>query len=303
MSFSSHVKEELCRLPVESACCALSELYGILLFGQAFGANGIRIVSENRALARRLPVLLKTSFGFGFDIRIIPSQKKTKMVFIIHSKDKIGVILDAYGYSAEKNVALHLNLAMLEKDCCRAAFLRGAFLSGGSLTDPAKKYHLELVTPHFSLSREICALLLEMEFNPRQTTRKSNYVIYFKASEYIEDFLTTIGAPVGAISLMETKVEKEIRNRINRKVNCETANLTKTVDASREQIRAIRRITDRHGLDALPENLRETARLRLEFPEATLIELAGMFAAPIGKSGLNHRLRKLVELGNQAEKE
>lgn len=299
MSFSSDVKKELCRLPVERACCVLSELYGILLFGQAFGPGGIRIVSESREFARRLPVLLKSAFGFGFDVRITPAENKSKAVLFIKKKEKLDEVLSAYGYSPENNVALHLNFAMLEEDCCRAAFLRGAFLSGGSVTDPKKRYHLELVTPHYSLSREVFALLNEMEFVPRQTTRKSNYVVYFKASEYIEDFLTAAGAPVSALALMETKVEKEFRNRINRRVNCETANLTKTVDASRGHIEAIRSIMDKRGLEGIPESLRETAVLRLKYPEATLSELARMFSAPVGKSGLNHRLRKLVSLGRE----
>jgi DNA-binding protein WhiA len=296
MSFSSEVKKELCKIPADKTCCVLSELYGILLFGQAFGPSGIRIVSEYRAFAHRLPLLLKTKFGFGFDIRITPENKNGKMVSIIKKPEKINTIMDAYGYSFDKNIALHLNLAMLEEDCCRASFLRGAFLSGGSVMNPEKRYHLELVTSHYSLSREVSALLNEMEFSPRQTTRKSNYVIYFKASEYIEDFLTTIGAPVSSIALMETKVEKEFRNRINRQVNCETANLTKTVDASRVQIEAIKRIMDRHGREGIPESLRETAVLRLRYPEATLSELALKFSSPVGRSGLNHRLRKLMSL-------
>jgi DNA-binding protein WhiA len=119
--------------------------------------------------------------------------------------------------------------------------MRGAFFTGGSITNPEKKYHLELVTPHYYLCREVYSLLLEMEFEPKQTSRKSNYVIYFKASEYIEDFLTIIGAPVSAIGLMNTKVEKELRNRINRKVNCETANLYENVEASHAQLLAIRK--------------------------------------------------------------
>ncbi len=146
-----------------------------------------------------------------------------------------------FGLSAARDVTLHVNYGMLEEDEERLAFLRGAFLSGGSVTDPAKRYHLELTTSHYKVSRETCALLLDAGFSPKETTRGGNSILYFKQSDMIEDFLTAIGAPVCAMGVMEAKVEKDLRNGINRRVNCETANLTKVVDASIEQVAAIRK--------------------------------------------------------------
>ncbi len=165
---------------------------------------------------------------------------------------------------------------------------------GGSVTDPAKRYHLELATDHYNVSRETYSLLLEMGFEPKELRRKGNFVIYFKQSAAIEDFLTTIGAPLSAMELMSLKVEKDMRNAINRKVNCDTANVSKTVDAALLQIEAIEKLSADAGLGSLPEKLRETAVLRLENPELSLNELAELSA--LTKSCLNHRLRKLVEL-------
>ena len=299
MSYSVNVKEELRKVSIDRQNCIKAEAYGMMCFGHTFSYSQIRIVTENSALRHRLPALFQNAFGFGFDQIVLPKSENAKNIFIIEDKQKIDGIFGAYGYALKNTVALHLNFAELEDELCRAAFLRGAFFTGGSVTDPEKKYHLELVTPHYYLCREVVSLLLDMDFQPKQTTRKSNYVIYFKASEQIEDFLTVIGAPLAAISLMNTKVEKDFRNRINRKVNCETANLGKTVAASQDQITAIRAIEQAGAIDALSAQLRETAKLRLSNPEATLSELAAMHKEPLGKSGLNHRLRKLVEIGKE----
>ncbi len=298
MSFSSDCRAELCRLELSRLCCARAEAYGILLFSQNFSLDGIRIVTESRSLAHRLPRLFEAAFGFGFDMKLSSRKSEGKMTFLISRKEKLEAIGQLYGLARE-SISRHLNLAVLEEDCCRSAFLRGAFLSAGSATDPEKKYHLEFSTSHYHLSRELSALLLEMGFSPRQTVRKSNYIVYFKASESIEDLLMVMGGPVSALEIMNAKVEKELRNRVNRQVNCETANLGKTVDAAQSQVEAIRRIQNTQGLDSLPPALRETALLRLEYPEASLTELARLHPGGLGKSGLNHRLRKLLSLSQR----
>ena len=274
MSFSSNVKQELCRLPINRKLEAAAELYGILLYCNAFTADLVRITTESRDLAERLPRLMKKVFGFSFDQE--PEE------------------------SAGRDVTLHVNYGMLEEDEERLAFLRGAFLSGGSVTDPAKRYHLELTTSHYKVSREACALLLDAGFSPKETTRGGNSILYFKQSDMIEDFLTAIGAPVCAMGVMEAKVEKDLRNGINRRVNCETANLTKVVDASIEQVAAIRKLQKQGRLKELPPKLRETAKLRLDNPEATLQELAAMQDPPVSKSAMNHRMRKLVALADES---
>lgn len=297
MSFSYDTKAELTKDPISRKCCAVTESYGLLLYCNTFSNREIRIITESRELAQRLPKLFRRAFDVVFDV--LPREGETggKQTFIIHSPEKLRTVFETFGFTGSKMLAHHLNLSVLEDECCRPSFLRGAFLAGGSVTDPAKRYHLELVTDHYNVSRETYSLLLEMGFEPKEATRKGNFVNYFKQSSAIEDFLTTIGAPLSAMELMSRKVEKDMRNSINRKVNCDTANVTKTVDAAMLQIDAIEKIVTGTGLDSLPDKLRETAVLRLNNPEMSLTELAGI--SSLTKSCLNHRLRKLVELSGR----
>ena len=209
-----------------------------------------------------------------------------KLIFQITEPEKLRRILDTLGYDPRQSLVLHVNFALLEDDCCRTAFLRGAFLAGGSVTDPEKRYHLELSTSHVQASREVSALLQEMGFLPRSVMRGGSAVIYFKQSEHIEDLLTTLGAPVAA---------KEIRNGANRAMNCDMANVNKTLDAVAAQQEAIKKLESAGQLDKLPEKIQETARLRMQNPELPLAQLAALFDPPISKSCLNHRIRKIME--------
>lgn len=297
MSFSYGTKAELCRDPISRKCCAVAESYGLLLYCNTFTQKEIRIITESRELAQRLPKLFRRAFNLTFDTIPGESEKAGKQIFVISSPDKLRAIFAAFGFSEGGMLAHHLNLSVLEDDCCRPSFLRGAFLAGGSVTDPAKRYHLELVTDHYNVSRETYSLLLEMGFEPKEARRKGNFVVYFKQSAAIEDFLTTIGAPLSAMELMSQKIEKDMRNAVNRKVNCDTANVSKTVDAAILQIEAIEKLSRKTGLDSLPDKLRATAEMRLNNPEMSLAELAE--ASMLTKSCLNHRLRKLVELSGK----
>ena len=196
-------------------------------------------------------------------------------------------------------MVLHVNFGLLEDDCCRTAFLRGAFLAGGSVTDPEKRYHMELATNHKQASREVSRLLEEMGFLPRSVQRGVNYLIYFKQSEHIEDLLTKIGAPAAAMDIMTAKVDKEIRNGANRAMNCDMANVNKTLDAAQEQVSAIERLRESRRWELLPEKLRQTAELRLAYPELSLTQLAERCDPPVTKSCINHRMRKLMEEANE----
>lgn len=297
MSFSSNVKAELCRLPLHKTCCAVAEAYGVLLFCNTFSPGGIRIVTESREFAARLPKLFRKAFDLEFDQA--PDSDRGKQVFVMEDRSKLETIYAAFGLDMSTTVALHVNLGVLEDECCRISFLRGAFLAGGSVTDPEKRYHLELATSHLRASREVYSLMLEQQFFIKDTLRAGNYILYFKQSDYIEDFLTTIGAPVCAMHIMEAKVEKDMRNEINRRVNCDTANMTKVVDAAQEQLAAIRKLEASGAYNDLPDKLRKTAQLRKENPEATLSELAQMQDPPLTKSAINHRMRKILELAKQ----
>ena len=295
MSFAADVKGELCRAPLNRKCCAQAEAYGVLLYCNTFARGEVRIMTENDAFAKRLPQLFKKAFRVTFDR--LP-EGEGKRIFSITDPRKLSAIDQAVG-SGPEDLALHINFAVLEESCCRLSFLRGAFLAGGSVTDPRKGYHLELTTSHLSASREMVALMREMELEPKAAMRHGNAVIYFKQSHYIEDFLTMLGAPVCAMGIMEAKVEKDLRNGVNRRVNCETANLTKVVDAAQEQLAAIRLLQRNGLLETLPAKLRQTAMLRVENPEATLQELAEMTEPPLTKSAMNHRMRKIIAYSKQ----
>ena len=299
MSFSSEAKGEICKNQISDKCCALSELYGVFMFCNTLSDKEIKIITSSEELGKRLPRLMKKAFGFGFDRVPEENSKSVKQVFSITEADKINTIFDAYGQVAGAILAHHINFGALEEECCKLSFVRGAFLSGGSVTDPKKGYHLEFATSHFNVSREMSSILLELGFFPKSVMRKGNYIIYFKQSEVIEDILTTLGAPVSAMKIMSAKVEKDMYNAVNRKVNCDTANVSKIVEASAGQIEAIVKLKKTNRLETMPEKLRETAKLRYDNPELSLSELAELFDPPITKSCLSHRLRKIAEAAEE----
>ena len=261
-SFAGKVKNELCRVPVQRLCCARAEAYGVLLYGNTFSPTEVRLITESADFAARLPRLFQRAFGLKFDR--LPEEERGKLIFGITDRSKLDRIINQLGYDPRQNLVLHVNFGLLEDECCRTAFLRGAFLAGGSVTDPEKRYHLELDTGHAQASREVAALLTEMGFLPHSVRRGGSSVIYFKQSEHIEDLLTTIGAPAAAMDIMTAKVDKEIRNGANRAMNCDMANVNKTIDAALEQKNAIQRLQENGRLERLPEKLRQTALLRLQ---------------------------------------
>ena len=297
MSFSTEVKNELCRVSMQRVCCTRAEAYGALLHASAFSHKEIRLNTENAAVARRLQALLQRAFFVVCE----PQRVGQKHQLIITGAEQIGRIFDALGYDRKSHITYHLNRNVLEEDCCIASFLRGAFLMAGTVAGPDKKSHLELKTARQSLAGEETSLLLDLGLSPKQMRRASAHILYFKDGTSVEDFLTRIGAPRAAMELMEAKVEKNIRNTINRQVNCETANLVKAADASARQIAAIRAVLDAHGEEGFPENLRETVRLRLEYPTDSLAELAQRFDPPISKPGLSHRLKKITEFASKED--
>ncbi|MGM9651671.1 MAG: DNA-binding protein WhiA [Faecousia sp.] len=298
MSFSSNAKAEICKTALTKRCCAVAESCGVLLYCNTFSPELIRIVTESPDFSERLPRLFRKAFNLDFDL-LPEAGSRGKNAFQITDGEKIRRIFQAFGCAPEDSLALHINYGILENPCCQASFLRGAFLAGGSVTDPEKRYHLELATTHFNVSREAYSLLLELGFSPKDTVRNGSSILYFKQSDYIEDFLTFLGAPVCAMGVMEAKVEKDMKNKINRIVNCDTANMSKVVDAAQAQISAIHRLREQGRLETLPDKLKQTALLRLDNPDAKLSELAQLVQPPITKSAMNHRMRKLMELAKE----
>ena len=290
MSFSSDVKDELCELS-SAPCCRAAMAYGLLQTGRAFSPSAISLQTEHEGVAARYTALLGAVCG------VTPRRVGREGGFhllSVEEEEARRAVLARFGHG-EREVSLRLNRANLECENCAAAYLAGAFLASGAITNPEAGYHLEFHLPHYNLSRDILALLRELDLSPKYMNRKSNHVIYFKESEQIEDCLTRMGATSASLELMSVKMVKDIRNNANRVANCENANIDKTVAAATAQLRAIRHIAERGAMDALPPELRELAELRLDNPELSLRELGEALTEPISRSGVNHRLRRIVE--------
>ena len=299
VSFSANAKAELCRVFPSKRCCALAQCFGILLFCNSFSGDGIRIITESREFAQVLPKLFQRAFDLTFDQQPHP-EDTGKLVFQIQQPKKLLTVMEAYGFHPEDTLALHINLPVLEEDCCRIAFLRGAFLAGGSVTDPTKGYHLELTTTHQNVAKEGYILMQEvLPFAPKTARRGGAYVMYLKQSDVICDFLTFLGAHVASMGIMEARLEKEFTNNVNRRCNCDDANTTKVVEAAQEQLAAIRLLKKQGKLEHLPPKLLQAAQARQEHPEASLAELAQLMEPPITKPAMNHRLKKLLALAKE----
>jgi len=302
VTFSGNAKAEICRGIPQRRCCAVAECFGILLFCNCFASDSIRIITESREFAQLLPKLFKKAFGLTFDTLPDP-ESPGKLSFLITAPEKITAIMDAYGFDPMDTLSLHINLPVVEEECCKISFFKGAFLAGGSVTDPVKGYHLELTTTHHGVAREAYAFMHEvLGFYPKTALRSGAQVLYLKNSELISDFLTFLGAPICAMGIIETRLEKDLNNKVNRRCNCDEANTSKVVEAAQEQLAAIR-ILKRKGLIAsLPPKYRQAAQARLDNPEASLTELAEMMEPPITKPAMNNRLKRLMQLAKEKEK-
>lgn len=299
LSFSGSAKEEICRDLPTRRCCCQAMAYGILLFANTFTGRMVRIVTESREFALLLPKVFWRAFKMEFDE--LPSLAAPgKLVFQIYEPWKLEFLMDAYGFDMTSTLALHVNLSVLEEECCRIAFLQGAFLAGGSVTDPAKGYHLELATCHRAVGRETYALIEEvMGFYPKLGSRGANTVLYFKQSDRISEYLSKLGAPISGMGVIEARLEKELNNKVNRRVNCDGANISKVVDAAQGQLAAIRILRERDQFEGLPEKLKQAALAREQNPEASLTELAEMMVPPITKPAMNNRMKKLMALSGE----
>ncbi len=302
MSFSSDVKNELCRVETEKKCCARAELAGIISFCGTYLLNrlgaSLTVKTENAAVARRVFVLIKKLFGEN--ITINQNKRKTRgSVYTIEINGSLlNKLLSDIGLIQNGIVKFTINPFLVQDECCLRSYIRGAFLGGGSVNSPEKSYHLEFETHYYGLSNELTRLLYDADFGAKSILRKSNYVTYIKDSEKISDLLAAMGATDSMLELCNIKILKDMKNTVNRRVNCETANVVKTASAAMHQTMSIQKIIDKMGLESLPDNLRELALLRLENPEASLLELSTMLKTPISRSGVNHRFKKLMEIAD-----
>lgn len=308
MSFSSKAKNELCHIPVQKSCCNLAELAALIQICGTIHLGGRKRVSlhvstENAAIARRIFLLLKNLYNVQTEVMVRKNQrlrKNNSYYLVLSNEQQVRKVLKHTGILKEQEDGLRLNRAidtrLIKKRCCKRAYIRGAFLGGGSVSDPEKIYHLEIVTHSDSYARSLCNLINEFDLNAKTISRKNNFVVYLKEGEHIVNLLNIVGAHSALLDLENIRIYKDMRNNINRIVNCETANLSKTINAAVRQIENIRYIEDNYGLSNLPPSLRDIAELRLNNPDASLRELGEMLNPPIGKSGVNHRLRKLDKI-------
>ena len=295
MSFSSSVKKELASYEVLSSCCTHAQAYGLVLFAH-FSSFDVSITTENEDVSSLYVSTLSSVCKVD---PVCDSQNEQKKYnYYVKSAAQRREVLNTFGHS-EKEITLRINRANIQDDCCRSAFLRGVFIACGTVTDPSKNYHLEFVVSHKKLCSDLITFLGECGFNPKYVIRKGYHIVYFKESESIEDILTFMGATESSLFLMGIKMEKDVKNRVNRRVNFEMSNLNKTINAAHRQVEDIRFIEKTRGLSSLPENLREIAQLRLDNPEISLTELGEMLSVPISRSGVNHRLARLSEIARQ----
>ncbi len=298
MSFSANVKNEILSEEFENECCRHAFAYGMMLFSRAFSTYDMSILTENSGIAEKYLELMKLV------CKVNPKLVKTeagKFKVEVTTKDERCKVLETFGYD-KKNGASRLNWANLSDECCKNAFLKGVFLTCGTVNDPNKSYHLEFVVPYLNLSKDLKLFINDydqLSVRPKSIVRNSNHVIYFKDSEAIEDLLTVMGAVNSSLEVMGVKMYKDMRNNVNRKLNFENANLDKTIDASSKQIEAIIHIKNTVGLSYLSNELREVAELRYENPDMSLRELGSKISTPISRSGVNHRLAKICSIAKQ----
>lgn len=285
MSFSSQVKEELGKQLSGARHCQMAELAAIMHFCGQYGRDAagdftIGFLSENEAVVRKGFTLLKKTYNINTDVPIGHAEMEMIM-------GKIG------------DLNQPVDPVLLKNACCRRAFLRGAFLSVGSISDPSKQYHLEFVCTEEDKALQLQEMIQSFDIEAKIVLRKKYFVVYLKEGSGIVDLLNVCEAHVALMELENLRILKEMRNSINRRVNCETANISKTVNAATRQIEDILYLRDHYGFQNLPDALREMAEVRLEYPDAPLKELGQYLDPPVGKSGVNHRLRKLSEIADR----
>ena len=310
MSFSGNVKEELSRQLSAARHCQIAETAAIISMCGAVcidvrGRYSLKIHTENLAVARKCFTLLKKTFNIGTDIAVRTNRAKGSVVYYVIVKNHEEAIrilqavklLDRHGEVMEE-LSVVRNL-VIQQSCCKRAFLRGAFLAAGSMSDPQKSYHFEIVCEAEPKAVQIQKIMQSFRLDAKIVLRKRSYVVYLKEGAQIVDALNVMEAHLALMELENIRILKDMRNTVNRKVNCETANINKTVSAAVKQMEDIKFIQETTGLEKLPDGLKDMALTRLTYPEATLKELGSLLNPPVGKSGVNHRLRKLSEMAEE----
>ena len=310
MSFSGNVKEELSHHLGSARHCRIAETAAIIsicggVMIDSRGRYSLKIHTENLSVARKCFTLLTKTFIIRTDIAIRTNRMKGSVSYYIVVKEHDAALrilqatklIDQYG-EVEEELSVVRNI-VIQETCCKRAFIRGAFLASGSMSDPEKSYHFEIVCATREKAEQIQKIMKCFELDGKIVLRKKSFVVYLKEGSQIADVLNVMEAHVALMEFENVRILKDMRNTVNRKVNCETANINKTVSAAVKQIDDIRYIQETKGLDKLPEGLKDMALTRLTYPEASLKELGSLLTPPVGKSGVNHRLRKLSEMAEE----
>ncbi|NLJ40031.1 MAG: DNA-binding protein WhiA [Clostridiales bacterium] len=311
MSFSSRAKNELCQITEQPFCCKKAELAALVQSGGTIHFGGkrkiaLRVNTANAGIARRVYLLLKEVYDIQTEVMYRKNRRLRQgnnYFLVLANGRQVMDVLSDMGIikgQAEANtwISYTIDAGLIKKRCCKRAYLRGAFLGGGSVSDPEKIYHLEIVTHSEIYADSLRSLIESFDMPAKVIERKGNFVIYLKDGEHVAKFLNVIGAHSALLDLENIRIYKDVRNNVNRIVNCETANLNKTINAAMRQIENIQYLKDRYGLSKLSPPLKAVAKLRLSNPDASLKELGEMLDPPIGKSGVNHRLRKLDQIAD-----
>lgn len=307
MSFSSDTKNELVKIKNVSTAAEICELMGAVAFGGRLkrekGKLILATVTENPKIARRIFQLMKDAADVTSGIKINKTQNNVSYTVYVENDEAIALMLTLGFISKPSDVnfleTFRVNTDYIDKSAKRKAFLRGVFLTSGAVMSPEKKYHMEFATTVYGLHNDLYVVMKELNLNPKVVIRAGSLVIYFKNSEEIADILGIMGAYKVLMDFHNVKILKEIRNNVNRTTNCEAANLQKMVEAAVDQVSAINKLIETGRFDSLPENLKEIARLRLQYRDLSLKELGEMLDPPLGKSGVNHRLRKIQEIADK----
>lgn len=308
MTFSLVTKDELARVTGDNRCCKLAELTALIKTNGSLHLSKdhqvtLSIVTESAALARKIFLLIKEIFQTYADVLV---QRKRRLrrnnIYIVRISSQphiLGILESLSLLGGERGLEDGIPGKLVRRDCCRRAYLRGAFLSSGSVNNPASNYHLEMVVGSKLYAQDICRLMQKFHLHPGLIIRKNDYVIYLKDGEQIAYCLNLMGAHTALLNLENIRVYKNMRNQINRLVNCETANLSKTVNASLHQLETIRFLALTMGIEKLPPSLRQVASARLAYPDASLKELGDLLEPKVSKSGVRYRLGKLEEIAHK----
>lgn len=306
MSYSSRTKDELCRLEPDSVCCLLAELSGIISVAGSVilrggGDKRLSIETENTAVARRTFRLLQDVFDVQPQLvtlkRARLGGRSAHRIEI--NGDEASFVLEGCGISVMQRRGVPRELTV--RKCCRMSFLRGVFLASGSVTDPEKEYHLEFVLGDEAFALAVQKLIARFELDAHMTERRQMTLVYLKGQSEITDMLSILGAQSARFAMEDAFIRKELRNNANRAVNCDSANVQRSVTAASRQTQAIERLIAAIGESSLPPTLLQTAKLRLKYPEVSLEELGSLCDPPVGKSGVNHRLRRLEKMAQELD--